>query len=264
MNHSEIKPAVEVLSANKTYANGYQALLPVDLTIQEGEFVTLLGPSGCGKSTLLKMIAGLLEPTDGKILLWRHPIRQLEQLGRKISFVFQSPTLMPWADVATNVRLPLDLVNTPKKEAQERVKEALELVGLSKFDKSLPRALSGGMQMRVSIARGLVTEPDLLLMDEPFGALDEITRHKLDADLLELWAKKNLTVIFVTHSIHESVFLSNRVVMMAARPGHIMREFQIDEPYPRKTDFMVTQRFMQQAQALQQSLEQASHAEEGH
>lgn len=262
MNHSENKPAVEVLSANKTYANGYQALFPVDLTIQEGEFITLLGPSGCGKSTLLKMIAGLLEPTDGKILLWRHPIRQLEQLGRKISFVFQSPTLMPWADVATNVRLPLDLANMPKRQAQERVEEALALVGLSKFASSLPRALSGGMQMRVSIARGLVTEPDLLLMDEPFGALDEITRHKLDADLLELWAKKNLTVIFVTHSIHESVFLSNRVVMMAARPGHIMREFQINEPYPRKSDFMVSQQFMQQAQALQQSLELASQSQE--
>jgi len=262
MNHSEKKPAVEVLSANKTYANGYQALLPVDLTIQEGEFVTLLGPSGCGKSTLLKMIAGLLEPTEGKILLWRHSILQLEQLGRKISFVFQSPTLMPWADVATNVRLPLDLANMPKRQAHERVEEALALVGLSKVASSLPRALSGGMQMRVSIARGLVTEPDLLLMDEPFGALDEITRHKLDADLLELWAKKNLTVIFVTHSIHESVFLSNRVVMMAARPGHIMREFQINEPYPRKTDFMVSQQFMQQAQALQQSLEQASQSHE--
>jgi NitT/TauT family transport system ATP-binding protein len=169
---------------------------------------------------------------------------------------------MPWADVATNVRLPLDLANMPKRQAHERVEEALALVGLSKFASSLPRALSGGMQMRVSIARGLVTEPDLLLMDEPFGALDEITRHKLDADLLELWAKKNLTVIFVTHSIHESVFLSNRVVMMAARPGHIMREFQINEPYPRKTDFMVSQQFMQQAQALQQSLEQASQSHE--
>jgi NitT/TauT family transport system ATP-binding protein len=264
MSSSEKMPAVEILSANKIYANGYQALLPVELTIQEGEFVTLLGPSGCGKSTLLKMIAGLLEPSDGKILLWRHPIRQLEQMGRKISFVFQSPTLMPWADVATNVSLPLELSNTPKKEAQERVKEALALVGLSKFEKALPRSLSGGMQMRVSIARGLVTEPDLLLMDEPFGALDEITRHKLDSDLLELWAKKNLTVVFVTHSIHESVFLSNRVVMMAARPGHILREFQIEEPYPRESDFMVTQGFMQHAQALQRSLEEASKSEEGH
>ena len=183
-------PAVEVLSANKTYANGYQALKPVNLTIAEGEFVTLLGPSGCGKSTLLKMVAGLLEPTDGRILLWRKPVTDLLASGKKMSFVFQSPTLLPWADVATNVRLPLDLMGLPKAQAQERVEEALALVGLEKFAHALPRALSGGMQMRVSIARGLVTQPDLLLMDEPFGALDEITRHRLDADLLALWAQK--------------------------------------------------------------------------
>jgi NitT/TauT family transport system ATP-binding protein len=251
-------PAVEVLSANKTYANGYQALLPVNLSIQEGEFVTLLGPSGCGKSTLLKMVAGLLEPSDGRILLWRKPVADLQASGKTMSFVFQSPTLMPWADVATNVRLPLDLMGTPKSEAKERVMEALELVGLEKFANALPRALSGGMQMRVSIARGLVTEPDLLLMDEPFGALDEITRHRLDADLLSLWAKKKLTVIFVTHSIHEAVFLSNRVVMMAARPGHIIQEHIIDEPYPRTQEFMVRTEFMRHAQVLQKSLEHAS------
>jgi NitT/TauT family transport system ATP-binding protein len=172
-------PAVEVLSANKTYANGYQALLPVNLSIQEGEFVTLLGPSGCGKSTLLKMVAGLLEPSDGRILLWRKPVADLQASGKTMSFVFQSPTLMPWADVATNVRLPLDLMATPPSVAKDRVMEALELVGLEQFATALPRALSGGMQMRVSIARGLVTQPDLLLMDEPFGALDEITRHRL-------------------------------------------------------------------------------------
>ena len=251
-------PAVEVLSANKTYANGYQALKPVNLTIAEGEFVTLLGPSGCGKSTLLKMVAGLLEPTDGRILLWRKPVTDVLASGKRMSFVFQSPTLMPWADVATNVRLPLDLMGLPKGQAQERVEEALALVGLEKFAHALPRALSGGMQMRVSIARGLVTQPDLLLMDEPFGALDEITRHRLDADLLALWAQKKLTVIFVTHSIHEAVFLSNRVVMMAARPGHIVKEHIIDEPYPRDSSFMVRTEFMRHAQALQRSLELAS------
>ncbi len=251
-------PAVEVLSANKTYANGYQALLPVNLSIQEGEFVTLLGPSGCGKSTLLKMVAGLLEPSDGRILLWRKPVADLQASGKTMSFVFQSPTLMPWADVATNVRLPLDLMATPPSVAKDRVMEALELVGLEQFATALPRALSGGMQMRVSIARGLVTQPDLLLMDEPFGALDEITRHRLDADLLSLWAKKKLTVIFVTHSIHEAVFLSNRVVMMAARPGHIIQEHTIDEPYPRTQEFMVRTEFMRHAQVLQKSLEHAS------
>ena len=251
-------PAVEVLSAEKTYPNGTQALLPVDLTIEEGEFVTLLGPSGCGKSTLLKMVAGLLEPTDGRLHLWRKPVAQLDESGKKMAFVFQSPTLMPWASVQTNVRLPLDLAGMPRAEADARVAEALALVGLAKFAKALPRALSGGMQMRVSIARGLVTQPDLLLMDEPFGALDEITRHKLDADLLELWRKKKLTVIFVTHSIHEAVFLSSRVVMMAARPGRVVEEFRIDAPYPRTADFMVSPEFSRYAKLLQDSLLRAS------
>ena len=251
-------PAVEVLSAEKTYPNGTQALLPVDLTIEEGEFVTLLGPSGCGKSTLLKMVAGLLEPTDGRLHLWRKPVAQLDESGKKMAFVFQSPTLMPWASVQTNVRLPLDLAGVPRAEADARVTDALALVGLSKFANALPRALSGGMQMRVSIARGLVTQPDLLLMDEPFGALDEITRHKLDADLLDLWRKKKLTVIFVTHSIHEAVFLSSRVVMMAARPGRVVEEFRIDAPYPRTADFMVSPEFSRYAKLLQDSLLRAS------
>lgn len=251
-------PAVEVLSAEKTYPNGTHALMPVDLAIAEGEFVTLLGPSGCGKSTLLKMVAGLLEPSDGRLLLWRKPVQQLDESGRKMAFVFQSPTLMPWASVRTNVRLPLDLAGVKRADADPRVADALALVGLSKFASALPRALSGGMQMRVSIARGLVTQPDLLLMDEPFGALDEITRHKLDADLLDLWRKKQLTVVFVTHSIHEAVFLSNRVVMMAARPGRVVQEFQIKEPYPRTAQFMVSPQFSVYAKQLQDSLLMAS------
>ncbi len=257
---SPVVPAVEVLSAEKTYPNGTQALLPVDLRIAEGEFVTLLGPSGCGKSTLLKMVAGMLEPTDGRLLVWRKPVQQIDLSGRRMAFVFQSPTLMPWASVRTNVRLPLDLAGVPRKAADARVSEALELVGLDKFAKALPRALSGGMQMRVSIARGLVTQPDLLLMDEPFGALDEITRHKLDAELLDLWRKKKLTVIFVTHSIHEAVFLSSRVVMMAARPGRVVEQFEIDEPYPRSADFMVSPQFSRYAKRLQDSLLRASSA----
>jgi len=251
-------PAIQILSAEKTYPDGTNALQPVDLTIDEGEFVTLLGPSGCGKSTLLKMIAGLLAPSDGRLLLWRRPVADLQDSANKLAFVFQSPTLMPWASVHANVRLPLDLAGTPKADADLRVAEALKLVGLGKFSGALPRALSGGMQMRVSIARGLVTQPQLLLMDEPFGALDEITRHKLDTDLLALWAAKKLTVVFVTHSIHEAVFLSTRVVMMAARPGRVVEQVRIDEPYPRTADFMVTPQFSRYAKQLQDSLLRAS------
>ena len=252
--------AIEVLSAEKTYPDGTHALQAVDLRIEEGEFVTLLGPSGCGKSTLLKMIAGLLEPSDGRLLLWRKPVSLTAAAAQKLAFVFQSPTLMPWASVQGNVRLPLDLAGVPRPEADARVADALRLVGLDAFAAALPRALSGGMQMRVSIARSLVTEPQLLLMDEPFGALDEITRHKLDGELLGLWAAKKLTVVFVTHSIHEAVFLSMRVVMMAARPGRVVEEFRIDEPYPRTPEFMVTPQFSRYAKQLQDSLLRASTA----
>jgi NitT/TauT family transport system ATP-binding protein len=251
-------PAVEVLSAEKTYPNGTRALLPVNLTVREGEFITLLGPSGCGKSTLLKMVAGLLGPSDGRILLWRKPVEQIEASGHRLSFVFQEATLMPWARVQANVRLPLDLAGVARADADARVAESLKLVGLDKFANNLPRELSGGMQMRVSIARGLVTQPTLLLMDEPFGALDEITRNKLDSDLLELWGAKKLTVIFVTHSIYEAVYLSNRVIVMAARPGRIVDEVAIDEPYPRGPDFRVSTRFSAYAKQLQDSLLRAS------
>ena len=256
-------PAVEVLSAEKTYPNGTRALLPVDLTVRQGEFVTLLGPSGCGKSTLLKMVAGLLSPSDGRLLLWRKPVDRIEESGHRLSFVFQEATLMPWARVQANVRLPLDLAGVPRPEADARVRDALALVGLDKFATHLPRELSGGMQMRVSIARGLVTQPTLLLMDEPFGALDEITRNRLDADLLALWQRQKLTVIFVTHSIYEAVYLSNRVVVMAARPGRIVEEVAIDEPYPRGPDFRVSTAFTHYAKRLQDSLLRASGADRG-
>ncbi|WHZ38886.1 ABC transporter ATP-binding protein [Rahnella bonaserana] len=250
-------PAIEVLSAEKIYSNGTRALLPVNLTINQGEFVTLLGPSGCGKSTLLKMVAGLVEPSDGKLVLWRRDSREKAQVP--LSFVFQEATLMPWSNVQNNVRLPLDLAGVPRAEANTRVSEALELVGLGKFASVLPRELSGGMQMRVSIARGLVTRPKLLLMDEPFGALDEITRNKLDSDLLRLWREQGLTVVFVTHSIHEAVFLSQRVIMMAARPGRVVQDIAITEPFPRNEDFRVSPAFSRYAKKqLQDSLLQAS------
>ncbi|WP_025733633.1 ABC transporter ATP-binding protein [Carnimonas nigrificans] len=251
-------PAVEVLSAEKVYPNGTQALRPVDLTIQQGDFVSLLGPSGCGKSTLLKMIAGLTAPSDGKLLRWRQPIARAHKSLHKLAFVFQEATLMPWHSVRRNVRLPLELEGISTTEANKRVDEVLELVGLEGFANALPRELSGGMQMRVSIARGLVVQPDLLLMDEPFGALDEITRNRLDSDLLRLWKERGLSVVFVTHSIAESVFLSERVVVMAARPGRVVEEVCIEEPYPRTDEFRLSSRFAEYSMKLQQSLLSAS------
>ncbi len=242
-------PVVSLQAAEKIYPNGTRALLPVDLQVQAGEFVTLLGPSGCGKSTLLKMVAGLLPASAG--LVQRAP-------GRELSFVFQEATLMPWARVLANVRLPLDLAGLPRGQSDRRAREALRRVGLENFEGALPRELSGGMQMRVSIARGLVTEPAVLLMDEPFGALDEITRQRLDSDLLALWQAQRLTVMFVTHSIYEAVFLSTRVLVMAARPGRVVDEVLIDEPFPRSDEFRVSTRFAQHAQRLQHSLLAAS------
>ena len=249
---------VEVLSADKVYANGTRALDPVDLAIRPGEFVTLLGPSGCGKSTLLKMIANLITPSEGRILWWRHGFDRVGEPGKKLVMVFQDATLMPWARVQKNVRLPLDLGHQERTSADKRVAEALALVGLTGFERHYPRQLSGGMQMRASIARSLVTEPNLLLLDEPFGALDEITRNRLDADLIQLWWKKKLTVIFVTHSIYEAVFLSTRVVVMAARPGRILAEVAIDEPHPRTEAWRVTQKFAAYAKQLSEHLADAS------
>jgi NitT/TauT family transport system ATP-binding protein len=251
-------PAIEIISVDKTYPNGTHALQPVDLSVPEGEFVTLLGPSGCGKSTLLKMVAGLLAPSNGRILLWRKPVARVEESGHRLSFVFQEATLMPWARVQTNVRLPLDLARVPREQADARVHEALKMVGLTRFARALPGELSGGMQMRVSIARGLVTRPTLLLMDEPFGALDEISRHRLDGELLDLWRGNQLTVMFVTHSIYEAVYLSTRVVVMGARPGRVVDEVRVHEPYPRAASFRVSTAFAGYARRLQESLQRAS------
>ena len=250
--------AVEIQAAEKTYPNGIRALLPVNLTVQPGEFITLLGPSGCGKSTLLNMVAGLLEPSAGRISVWGESPSAPSQAKQKMSFVFQEATLMPWARVAANVRLPLDLQGVSRVDADQRVTDALKLVGLEKFGHSFPRELSGGMQMRASIARSLVTEPALLLMDEPFGALDEITRNRLDDELLTLWRNKGLTVIFVTHSIHEAVYLSSRVVVMAARPSRVVEAVAIAPSVPRNEAFRVSTEFAGYAKRLQDSLLRAS------
>ncbi|KMN08931.1 nitrate ABC transporter ATPase [Pseudomonas helleri] len=258
MTTASVPMAIEALSVEKVYANGTQALRPVNLSIAEGEFITLLGPSGCGKSTLLKMVAGLIEPSDGRLLLWRKPVNKLASTGKHLSYVFQEATLMPWNSVLKNVRLPLELEGVPPREADRRVAAALQRVGLEKFADALPRELSGGMQMRASIARGLVVEPNLLLMDEPFGALDEITRNALDSDLLDLWQRHQWTVMFVTHSIHEAVFLSQRVIVMAARPGRVVADIKIDEPFPRDESFRLSKRFSEYAMHLHHLLVAAS------
>ena len=231
---------VALAGVDKTFANGTRALAPVELVVRRGEFVSLLGPSGCGKTTLLNIAAGLLAPTRGTVRWWGGPLAATGADGRRLAFVFQSPTLMPWARIDTNVRLPLDLARADRAIADRAVAEALERVGLQGFAHQLPRELSGGMQMRVSIARALVTHPDLLLMDEPFGALDEFTRQRLDEELSALWRERGLTVMFVTHSIIEAVFLSTRVAVMAARPGRLIADVTIDAPFPRDDAFRVS------------------------
>ena len=227
--------AVRLRAVTKVYDNGVLALGPLDLDVEKGEFISLLGPSGCGKSTALRLIAGLNAPTSGTVEVARraHETRA----GHSIGFVFQEPTLMPWASVKENVRLPLKLAQAPAAQANARVSEALAQVGLAEFAEAYPRELSGGMKMRVSLARALVTDPDILLMDEPFAALDEITRFRLNNDLLALWRNLRKTVIFVTHSVFESVYLSQRVIVMTSRPGRLSAEFRIDAPEPRGEDF---------------------------
>ena len=245
--------AVEVRAAEKVFGNGVRALDPIDLAVREGEIVTLVGPSGCGKTTLLRLIAGLVQPSAGRIGL----SPDARSAGQ--AFVFQNPTLMPWASVESNVRLPLDLSGAERGQAEDKVRHALELVGLNDFAHFYPRELSGGMQMRASIARALVTGPRLLLMDEPFGALDEISRNQLDRDLSELCAREKLTVLFVTHSIYEAVFLSSRVLVMSARPGRIFEEVAIDELQPRRDAFRTTEKFARLSAGLSGMLAAAMH-----
>jgi NitT/TauT family transport system ATP-binding protein len=226
---------VALRGVGKAFPSGTIALRALDLDIRAGEFVSLLGPSGCGKSTALRIIAGLSEPSEGAVAWPPSPTRP--ETDSRIGFVFQEPTLMPWASVFDNVLLPLKLKGITAEKARARVVAALERVGLAEFGRAYPRELSGGMRMRVSIARALVTEPQLLLMDEPFAALDEITRFKLNNDLLQLWQALRTTIVFVTHSVFESVYLSSRVVVMAARPGRVFTELAIGAPYPRDPDF---------------------------
>ena len=250
MSANTAAPLVAVTRLSKVFRNGVVALKDLDLAVEKGAFLSILGPSGCGKSTLLRLIAGLTPPSSGDIV-WRGG-----GVGRR-GFVFQEPTLMPWATVWDNVYLPLRLTGMAKSAAAERIAGTLAALGLGDFATVYPRELSGGMKMRVSIARALVTEPELLLLDEPFAALDEITRFRLNEDLLRLWQRHHWTVIFVTHSVFESAFLSNRIVVMTKRPGRIVADVPIALPYPREAALRTAPAYIDECRRLSQILAEA-------
>ena len=244
-------PVVTVESVSRAYPNGTQALDRLSLQVKPGEFLTLVGPSGCGKTTLLRLIAGLAEPSAGRI----------DWPGgggaRRLGFVFQEPTLMPWARVEDNIRLPLMLAATEPAESAVRVGEVIAQVGLAGFERAYPRELSGGMKMRASIARALVTRPRVLLMDEPFAALDEITRFKLESDLAALQHRRGLTVLFVTHSVFESVYLGSRVVVLSPRPGRVAAELRVDAPVPRDETYRTSSAYLDACRRVSALLAQA-------
>ena len=234
---------------NKYFPSGVQALRDLNLEISHGQFVSIVGPSGCGKSTFLRLVAGLDAPTSGELRVEGH-----DPLG--LAFVFQDATLLPWRSVAHNITLPLEL---RREDAAERVAQTLELVGLTDFAAAYPAQLSGGMRMRVSIARALVTRPQILLLDEPFGALDEITRQRLNEELLRLWQEDHWTSLFVTHNVSEAVFLSQRVLVMSARPGRILADIPIPFPYPRSAYLRSAPEFIRIANGISRQL---AHADE--
>jgi NitT/TauT family transport system ATP-binding protein len=248
------RPLVVMQSVSKVFSSGTVALSDMSLTVESGEFVSLLGPSGCGKSTALRIIAGLGGTSSGSID-W--PSSRINSKGLPegdIGFVFQEPTLMPWKTVFGNVYLPLRLRGVSKTAAREKIMAALETVGLADFAKAYPRELSGGMKMRVSIARALVTKPKLLLMDEPFAALDEISRQKLNDDVLRLWKTTGITVIFVTHSVFESAYLSNRIVVMKSRPGRVHADLPLVTSLERDAHYRTSEEYRRACETVSRSL----------
>jgi NitT/TauT family transport system ATP-binding protein len=249
-------PIVRLDHVGKIFSNGTVALAGLDLSVRRGEFLSLLGPSGCGKSTALRIIAGLAAPSSGDVR-WLDGERGDATAAPDIGFVFQEPTLMPWATVFGNVWLPLRLKGQSRNQSRTAVMEAIDLVGLSPFAEAYPRELSGGMKMRVSIARALVTGSRLMLMDEPFAALDEITRFKLNNDILRLREQLGWTVIFVTHSVYESVYLSSRIAVMAARPGRVVAEFSVAAPAVRDETFRTTELYNRTCREVSSALHAA-------
>jgi NitT/TauT family transport system ATP-binding protein len=228
-----VATALRFTGVSKRFATGTLAVTDVDLTLGAGEFVAVVGPSGCGKSTLLRLAAGLSKPTAGTV----------DVAAGRPGYVFQDPTLLPWRSVARNIELPGELRELPTKERRRRVAAAIDLVGLRGFERHLPRMLSGGMRMRVSLARALLLDPDLCLFDEPFGALDELTRERLNDELLRLYTARRFTGLFVTHSVAEAVFLSSRVVLMSPRPGRILADIAVPFDYPRPRGLRFTPEF---------------------
>ena len=253
------QPVVNLSGVGKTFSRGDQettvALQGIDLTIARGEFISLIGPSGCGKSTLLRVIGDLIHPTEGHVLVNGKPAARA-RLDRDYGMVFQAPVLFEWRDVAGNVELPLEILGRPAAERKARAKEMLELVDLGGFAGHSPSQLSGGMQQRVAIARALAFEPALLLMDEPFGALDEMTRERMNAEVLRIWERTGTTIVFVTHSIPEAVFLSSRVVVMSARPGRITKVIDIDLARPRSEDTRESPRYFELVTDVRETLRQ--------
>jgi NitT/TauT family transport system ATP-binding protein len=236
-------PLIAVQNVSRVFASGARtvhALEKISFEIQAGDFVSLVGPSGCGKSTLLKIVSGLLPASSGGVSVASKPVDgPLENIG----MVFQSPVLLKWRPVLGNVLLPVEFAKLDLASHQERARSLLKLVGLEGFEEMYPHQLSGGMQQRVSLCRALVTDPELLLMDEPFGALDAMTRDELDIELLRIWQERKKTVLFVTHSIQEAVFLSDHVIVMSARPGRLLEQIAIQLPRPRTMEMMSAPRF---------------------
>ncbi len=234
---------IRAVDVGMRFDSGLEALAHTELSVDAGSFVSIVGPSGCGKSTFLRLVSGLTKTTTGELLVDDMEPSEARQLKRHLSYVFQDATLLEWRRVADNVALPLELRGTRRSEIDERVDSSLRLVGLKDMAHLFPRQLSGGMRMRVSIARALITEPGLLLMDEPFGALDEITRQRLNNELLSLWDKRRWTCLFVTHSVQEAVFLSQQVLVMSQRPGRIAAKHNVNFPYPRDRSLRTSPEF---------------------
>ena len=239
---------------DKRFSSGVEALRGVDLSIERGQFVSIVGPSGCGKSTFLRLVAGLDEPTAGTLTVDGRTPKDARREQLDLAFIFQDATLLPWRSVARNVGLPLEL---REQTDADRVRQVIDMVGLADFADAYPAQLSGGMRMRASIARALATNPELLLLDEPFGALDEITRQRLNEELLRLWQEDRWTGLFITHNVYEAVFLSQRVLVMSARPGRLIADIAIPFDLPRDPDLRSTPEFVQLAETISHQLGEA-------